>query len=463
MILGMAMFLPLTRNQRYLPQILTGSRNRVSTGANNQLLDWDTNVNSVIDNLSKYYFNVVGIQVNCPTTNTPAYQAFKDQLSEITRSVTAERFPYSDMRGVFVEANNELKIDERVRGEFGCSGVIYSPPGQHIDPDIVTNKMTTTLNNITSDDWKKQVLNLYIKLYPKYLSLAECRCECECKINCFRRIFLAILNCPDCESGLVQFVETGALNLRLSSNADAALSLKNRLFYDVVMLSNEDLRTLRNALNILVPSGGSAIPLAQMRINMYDNWTRVLTQVLRLYSPGDTAVMNRLSFGELSKILTGTPGPRQFSSFLLGNIRRAPNEPGGMANDLFASYMSSFVLTKYCIEVLLSPNNPKPTSLPAWFNNYNGIVSMFLRNSLGIANPTTQQISRVIIDLPGRLNGSFFNLEERKFRIPMEVSARQKQYEWVDCRIFSNDVTYQKFVCTIREILGLPNTDCNPQ
>ncbi|MCX6227079.1 MAG: hypothetical protein NTV01_20410, partial [Bacteroidia bacterium] len=195
----------------------------------------------------------------------------------------------------------------------------------------------------------------------------------------------------------------------------------------------------------------------EMRRNMYSNWINVLTTVLKLYnnqSSTDLTAMNGLSLEELSKILTGTPGPKQFSTYILSDIQGN----GRMPSNLFMSYLSSFILTKYCIDILLSPKPVRPTKIPLWFDNYKRLLRAYLVNSFGVTNPSPDQLNKVITQLPDRLitNNSYFNLDKTKFTIPMDVSLRQKKYEWVDCRIFPNDVSYQKLVSEIRNILKLP-------
>jgi hypothetical protein len=433
-------------NANYL-FVIGDAGNRVAT-TGNPLPLWDNSINTVIDNLSKYYFNVIGIHVNCPKSNPAPYMAFKDQLTEIAKNVTAKKFPYSNLSGVFIDANNEIKIDEKFKDEFGCSGIIYSPPGQTIEVAKVTNLIRNTLTKISADVWKKEAQNLYLKLYP------EPTYNRTFTIDEFRRIIKAAINQPG--STVVQFVETGYMRKQLKDQANPSIDLRNPLFYDVVMLSDDDLKTLRTALQGLVADDGKpAQSLDQMRRSMHENWINVLTTVLKLYSnksPTDLETMNKLTLEELSKILTGTPGPTQFSKYRLSDILVNDRMP----SDLFVSYLSSFVLTRYCIDILLSTQPVRPGSLPRWFSNYNRILRAFLVNSFGIAKPTPAQINTLINRLPERLNNAYFNLDKTKFTIPIDISLRQKKYEWVDCRVFPNDVTYQKLVAEIKDILKLP-------
>ncbi|MCX6224477.1 MAG: hypothetical protein NTV01_06955, partial [Bacteroidia bacterium] len=192
-------------NANYL-FVIGDAGNRVGTSAN-PIPAWDSKINTVVDNLSKYYFNVVGIHVNCPTSNPVPYLAFKDQIYEIAKSVTANRFPYDDINGIFVDANNEIKIDGKYKDAFGCSGIIYSPPGKKIEVSRVTNLIKTTLTKISADVWRKEAQNLYIKMYqePVYRN--------KFKIEEFRRIVKAAMNQPG--STVVQFVETGYMKKQL--------------------------------------------------------------------------------------------------------------------------------------------------------------------------------------------------------------------------------------------------------
>jgi hypothetical protein len=403
--------------------------------------DWDIPIDTVINNLSMNYFNVIGIQTRNPIPANPAFSAFKEQMEKIITQITWTKFPdQSGHQNLFQDSANEIRINPEISG-LGNSGIQWCQPGQTREVVSVTNKIQSTLINISADVWKKELANLYIRIYrdPRY------RYSLTYSLSEFKDIFCKIMDLNG--STLQQDLGKGYLRTRLPS-------LVNPLFHEVILLSENDLQTIKHSMSRLVlPDLGPIMSEANLRQALYNNWILVLVDVLRLYgkTPQDQRIMDTLSLGDLSMILSGTTAPSQFNNYKLRDIV----DLNRMCSMDFYSYLSSFMITKYCLEILCSNRRPLPVFLPNFFNEYRRILTIFIVNSFGLPNITPQQLNRVLVELPRRLNNSFFNLDDIRFTSPINPEFHPKGYRWVDCRIFPNEETYEKLLKEIGDILQI--------
>jgi hypothetical protein len=404
------------------------------------LPSWDINESVIVDKLAKFQFNVIGIQINCPNNNpshsNSAYLSFNQQIQSIAKSVTSKRNGNINIDHIWETVNNELKINS-THTEYGNSGIKYCSPGQTLSANDVSKLIQQKLESISTDGWKSEASNLSHRLWldPRY------HYDHIYKEDDFTNIARAAWVLKG--TTLTQFVEKGYLLKQLPDLADP-------LFFDVTMLSLDNIMTLRIALDGLIPSGEIPEQFDDIRLNLHDSWQRVLCNILHLYSDDNAGKdqMDLLTLEQLSRILTGTPGPSSFAGLHLKDIL----DNKEMTDAKFLSYLGSFFITKYCIEMLLL--SPRSNSLDGFFYNYSNLLKLFVNNATSEApiDITPDQLDNVINQLPGCIR-TYLNLDDTHFLSP-NTPTGQLRYEWVDCRIFPNDEVFNKLKTDILSIIG---------
>jgi hypothetical protein len=137
---------------------------------------WDIPIDTVISKLSNNHFNIIGIQTRNPIQPNPAYLAFKDQMVKIITRVTRNKFPdQSGQQNLFQDSANEFRINSENAG-MGNSRVQGCQPGQTMQVVSLTNRIQRELINISTESWKNELANLYVRIYldPRnYFNLAS--------------------------------------------------------------------------------------------------------------------------------------------------------------------------------------------------------------------------------------------------------------------------------------------------
>jgi hypothetical protein len=436
--------------------VIGDAGNRIPTVTPTWNSNWDIDKAVIAKKLAQYFFNVIGIQARRPLSKHSAYEAFGSQLRYIVQEVATMKFPEENWNDLFIEGVNDFRIKPELP-EFGCSGVIWLKPDQSLPSNTITKMITTSLTNISNDIWEKEIFNLYEKLYddPRY----KYNITFAGQKPAFRNIVRSVTRG---DATVTQFVEKGYLKKEHPN-------INNPMFYDVTMLSTTpNIVTLRTALQLLTPA--TIVDEAQTRTAMHTNWINVLTNVLKLYNVSSVNAMNKLTLGELSNILTGTPGPSQFSAYHLEDIEGVTKMP----SKEFYSYLGSFLLTKYCVSILDQNDPNRPNNNAMFFRDEANkrLLRDFIKNAINTPDCTaidfplcktpqcikdcclSRKVDKVVLVLHQKLNNSFFNLDYTKFDLPISPGSGQNKYEWVDCRIFANDITFKKFIELITSIIN---------
>jgi hypothetical protein len=376
--------------------------------------------------------NLMAYQVHHQVTLDvkPAFDGFRTQVQSIMEKIVARK---SAENGAATSGNVLTKQRDvvEIRADLGVPGYFkMAPDGGSIHPQVLQKDIEKSLLMIDEKvnhqlDGISEYLNGKIKPEnAKELASFIKKLEQQ-KISKDKLDIVFQKNGQVYNTGYVKRFESG---------------MKNPIYQDVLLMSQDDLYSIKKSLERLIPTDELALSPNESRSFIVYGWGEILVDILG-YFPEVNEAVDTLSLYTLSAILTGWGGKEKYKDIKLLDVISPQRFPDVMLYE----YLIDWCITKGHIQSIYDGQNLLTEDFfedHMWTIFYEYLYH--LTNGKVEENPELKQkYARYF----AKYNKEYNNFKA-VFRIPMGTGSGMKHY-WIDSRIFphnANEFGEQDFI-----------------
>lgn len=349
----------------------------------------------------------------------PAYDAFRSQVEDLLRDVAVKRSP--DGTSATTAIISRGKDIREVSPNLGIPGYLKkAPDGGSLHPNVLGNEITTQMNMIERKV-NEQLDNVSLYLNGK-ISGSDAR-----QIQ----VFIDKLkdhNIPQDKLNIV-FQKNGQV-YSTGYTKRFETGVRNPIYQDVLLMSQDDLYSIKKSLERLIPTDEQALSSNESRSYIVYGWQEILVDILG-YFPEVNEAVDSLSLYTLSAILTGWGGKEKYRSIKLSDV----TSPDRFPDKMLYEYLIDWCITKGHIQSIFDGQNLLTGDFyddHRWtiFNEY------LFQLSGGKVEEDPSFKQKFADYFKGYKNE--YNNYKATFRIPMGTGCGVKHY-WIDSRIFPHN------------------------
>lgn len=350
----------------------------------------------------------------------PAFDAFRTQVQTLMEKMVMKRVSEngSVVTGQILKKQKDIV---EIRPEIGVPGYFkMAPDGGSIHPQVLQKDIESGLLLID------QKVNHQLDGISEYLNgkiKPENAKELASFINKLEKqnISKEKLDIVFQKNG--QVYNTGYVK-RFESG------MKNPIFQDVLLMSHDDLYSIKKSLERLIPTDELALSPNESRSFIVYGWGEILVDILG-YFPEVNEAVDTLSLYTLSAILTGWGGKEKYKDIKLLDVISPQRFPDVMLYE----YLIDWCITKGHIQSIYDGQNLLTEDFfqdHMWTIYYEYLFH--LTNGKVEEDPAMKQKFAKYF---AKYNKEYNNFNA-SFRIPMGTGSGLKHY-WIDSRIFPHN------------------------
>ncbi|MGF7139422.1 type VI secretion system protein TssR domain-containing protein [Roseimarinus sediminis] len=203
--------------------------------------------------------------------------------------------------------------------------------------------------------------------------------------------------------------------------------MKNPVYQDVLLMSREDLYSIKRSLERLIPTDELSLPPNESRSFIVYGWGEILVDILG-YFPEVNESIDTLSLYTLSAILTGWGGKEKYKDIKLLDVTSPERFPDVMLYE----YLIDWCITKGHIQSIYDGQNLLTED---FFRDHQWTIFYeYLYHLTNGAVEEDPEMGARFSEYFERYNKEYNNFKA-SFRIPMGTGSGLKHY-WIDSRIF---------------------------
>ena len=208
--------------------------------------------------------------------------------------------------------------------------------------------------------------------------------------------------------------------------------IKNPMFQDVLLMSREDLFSIKRSLERLIPTDELALSSNDSRSYIVYGWGEILVDILG-YFPEVNEAVDTLSLYTLSAILTGWGGKEKYKNVKLLDVI----DPNRFPDVELYEYLIDWCITKGHIQSIYDGQNLLTED---FFQDH--MWTIFYEYLYHLTNGAVEEdvsMKQKFAQYFAKYNDEYNNYNA-SFRIPMGTGSGMKHY-WIDSRIFPHDAS----------------------
>ena len=351
----------------------------------------------------------------------PAYDAFRTQIESIMTKLAKKRsIDASSISGGQVLTKNGDVVE--IKSEMGIPGYFKkAPEGGSIHPTVFMNELSNGFQIID----KK--VNGQLEAISEYLN-GKVRTDHAMQLASFiQKLQEQKISSDKLD---IVFQKNGQVyNVGYAKRFEPGL--KNPIYQDVLLMSHEDLYSIKRSLERLIPTDQLSISSNESRSYIVYGWGEILVDILG-YFPELNEAIDTLSLYTLSAILTGWGGKEKYKNIKLLDVTKSDVFPDVMLYE----YLIDWCITKGHIQSIYDGQNLLTEN---YFEDH--MWTIFYEYLGHLSNGKVEEdpdMKKKFGDYFKKYNSEYNNFKA-SFRIPMGSGSGLKHY-WVDSRIFPHQV-----------------------
>lgn len=403
-----------------------GNHNRTQvTDCSGKVSNDATNVqeNELVDLLVKKNINLFAYQVHHMVTSDvkPAYDAFRTQVQSIMEKIAIKRTGASgDAKAgsILFKQNGIVEI----KPEFGVPGYFkMAPDGGSVHQQVLQKDIE---NGFLLIDQK---VNHELEAIAEYLN-GKLKPENVKELGSFISK-LESLNIPKEKLDFVFQKNGQAYNTGYVKRFEAGM--KNPIFQDVLLMSREDLLSIKKSLERLIPTDERALSFNESRAFILYGWKEILVDILGYFPDNTNEALDTLSLYTLSAILTGWGGKEKYKDIRLEDVTQQDR----FSDVELYEYLIDWCVTKGHIQSIFEGQNLLTED---FFEDH--MWTIFYEYLIQLTNgeeTEAPEMKEKFARYFAKYNNEYNNYKA-SFRIPMGTGSGLKHF-WIDARIFPHD------------------------
>ncbi len=374
----------------------------------------------LVNLMARKNINLFAIQAHHQITTDvkPAYDAFRTQVESLMKDVAAKRLP--DGSGISKESIIKRKSKDiiEIASNVGTPGYFkMAPDGGSMHPNVLGKELENELSIIDQKvDEQLESVSMYLNGKITNSNASQ------------------IKNFIDKLEG--QNISSEKLNIVFQKNGQLygtgytqryESGLKNPMYQDVLLMSHDDLLSIKKSLERLIPTDEMNIPSNESRSYIVYGWQEILVDILG-YFPEVNESVDTLSLYTLSAILTGWGGKEKYKKIKLLDV----TSPDRFSDKMLYEYLIDWCVTKGHIQSIFEGQNLLTGD---FYDDHRWtIFNEYLFQLTGGKVEEDPSFKQKFADYFKGYNREYNNFKA-SFRIPMGTGSGMKHY-WVDSRIF---------------------------
>lgn len=375
--------------------------------------------NDLADLMARKNINLFAYQMNHHVTLDlkPAHDAFRTQVESLLVKVAQKRS--SDANGLTANQILTRKNDVvEISNDGGIPGYFKkAPDGGSIHPTVFLNDLSAGMQQID------QKVNFQLDAISEYLN-GKVKEDQSKQLNAFIQK-LEAHNISSDKLDIV-FQKNGQVyNVGYTKRVEPGM--KHPMYQDVLLMSHEDLISIKKSLERLIPTDELSLPPNESRSYIVYGWGEILVDILG-YFPETNEAIDTLSLYTLSAILTGWGGKEKYKDIKLLDV----TSPDLFPDEMLYEYLIDWCITKGHIQSIHEGQNLLTED---FFQDHMWTIFYeYLYHLTGGSVEEDSSMMKKFGDYFKKYNKEY-NKFSASFRTPMGTGAGMKHY-WIDSRIF---------------------------
>ncbi|MBN1925852.1 MAG: hypothetical protein JW798_08455, partial [Prolixibacteraceae bacterium] len=326
-----------------------GNHNRTTfNDCNGKTEDDFTNVShqELVDLMARKNMNLFAVQVHHQVASDvkPAYDAFRTQVEKLMADIAIKRTPNNQNLTASSVISRQGKSIIEIDDNLGIPGYFkLAPDGGSLHSSVLTRDITNELS-IIDDKVNKQLESISMYLNGKLNGTNVKQIDNFIKNLKENNISSDKLNIVFQKSG--QLYTTGYTKRNESD-------LKNPVYQDVLLMSQEDLFSIKKSLERLIPTDELAQSTNDSRSFIVYGWNEILVDILGYFPENNNEAIDTLSLYTLSAILTGWGGKEKYKDIQLLDV----TSPDRFPDVMLYEYLIDWCVTKGHVQSIYEGQN----------------------------------------------------------------------------------------------------------
>ncbi len=377
----------------------------------------------LVNLMARKNINLFAIQAHHQVTSDtkPAYDAFRTQVESLMKDVAIKRSPESSSFSKESVVKRKSKDVMEVAQNIGIPGYFkMAPDGGSMHPNVLGKEIENELSIIDQKvNEQLESVSMYLNGKVDNANATQIKNFIEKLEN--HNISKDKLNIVFQKNG--QLYSTGYTK-RFESG------LKNPMYQDVLLMSHDDLLSIKKSLERLIPTDEMSLSTNESRSYIVYGWQEILVDILG-YFPEVNEAVDTLSLYTLSAILTGWGGKEKYRKIKLLDV----TSPDRFPDKMLYEYLIDWCVTKGHIQSIFDGQNLLTGD---YFDDHRWtIFNEYLFQLTGGKVEEDPTFKQKFADFFKSYNREYNNFKAT-FRIPMGTGSGMKHY-WVDSRIFPHN------------------------
>ncbi|MCF8360194.1 MAG: hypothetical protein K9H26_15680 [Prolixibacteraceae bacterium] len=401
-----------------------GNHNRTTfTDCNGKTEDDFTNIShsELVDLLVRKNINLFAIQAHHQVASDvkPVYDSFRTQVEKLMADVAIRRTTNNQNLTAESVINRQGKSIIEIDDELGVPGYFkLAPDGGSLHPSVLTRDITNELN-IIDDRVNKQLESISMYLNGKLNGSNVKQID-----NFIQKLKENNISSDKLD---IVFQKSGQLYTTGYTRRHEP-GLKNPVYQDVLLMSQEDLYSIKHSLERLIPTDALALPKNESRSFIVYGWYEILIDILGYFPENNNEIIDTLSLYTLSAILTGWGGKEKYKDIKLIDVTM----PDRFSDVMLCEYLIDWCVTKGHVQSIYDGQNMLTGD---YFEDHMWTIFYeYLYNLTEGRVSEDQSLKQKFTDYYKKYDKEYNNFRA-SFRIPMGTGNGLKHF-WIDSRIF---------------------------
>lgn len=378
-------------------------------------------VDEVAELMARKNINLFAYQVNhkVELDQKPYYDAFRTQVEDLMSKVVLKRSTGLSSAQIFDKSKDELIV----KSDVGIPGYFkMAPDGGNMHPQILAREISTGLNQVDekvnhqldgiSEYLNGKLANEHAKELTSFIDKLKNEGLSQSKLDIVFQKNGQVYN-----TGYAKRFEDG---------------MESPVFQDVLLMSREDLFSIKRSLDRLIPTDDLSLSANQSRSFIVYGWGEILVDILG-YFPEVNEAIDTLSLYTLSAILTGWGGKEKYKDIKLLDVIQPDRFPDVMLYE----YLIDWCITKGHIQSIYDGQNLLTED---FFGDH--MWTIFYEYLYHLTNGGVEDdpdMGRRFAEYFEKYNREYNNFKAT-FKIPLGTGSGLKHY-WIDSRIFPHNAS----------------------
>jgi len=379
--------------------------------------------NELTNLLVKKNINLISYQTQHHVTSDlkPVYDGFRNQVKSLMSEVAVKRVDDPAITGKMQVLTQPSKSTFEINPSLGVFGTFtQAPDGGMMHPNVLAKEVQDGLLFID------QKVNQHLDAIAKYVNG-------KLEGNHINQLsgFIKQLHQQKIPADKLDIVFQKSGQIYTTGYTyRTEKGMANPTYQSVLLMSQEDLFSIRKSLDRIVPTDNMSLSASESRAFIYYGWGEILVDILGYFPKADETV-DTLSLYSLSAILTGWGGKEKFKSILLNDVIK----PDKFPDEMLYEYLIDWCITKGHIQSIYDGQNLLTGDF--YEDHKFTIFSEYLFHLTKGKSQDDPETKTNFVNYFKKYDYEY-NHYKASFRIPVGTGSGLKHY-WVDSRIFPHN------------------------